>query len=111
MNSQKKEAFVEKINNLLEGLNKVTPKDDLQVKSVIQQAYSAINRPEKITQQFNQVQDAINDLDVSFQKLALSKKYHFSLEQNNVVNELRTLTRKSLKDSFIGLINGAVMPH
>lgn len=111
MNSQKKEAFVGKIDNLLERLDKSTPKDDEQVKSLIQKAYSDINRPEKVNQQFNQVQDAISDLDVSFQRLALSKKYHFSSEQNDVINKLRTLSRKSLKDSFIGAINGAVIPH
>ncbi|GEO65373.1 hypothetical protein [Companilactobacillus nantensis] len=109
MNSKKKTEFIEKINHFLEQLDKSIAKDDTLVKPEIQKAYKMINQPEKVSQQYNQVHDAIADMNIAFQNLAVSKKYHFSSEQNELINELKTLSRRSLKDSFIGVINGAVM--
>lgn len=107
MNQDKKLTLIEEVNGLLEKMNKTVDTDG-EVKTAIQKAYITINKPEKTTQKYNQISDAIRDLNGTFQELALQKKYSFSAEQNEIINKLRTLSRESMSQKGIGTINGAV---
>lgn len=105
MNKDSKEAFITRINALLEQLDHTILIDDKAVKMEVQKAYIAINRPEKVALQVKVVPDAIREMDRTFQKMAVAKRYAFTTEQNALLNELRTLGRRSLQDSAIGVIN------
>lgn len=105
MNKDSKEALITKINALLEQLDHAISIDDKAVKMEVQKAYIAINRPEKVAIQVKVVPEAIQEMDRTFRKMAVAKRYVFTTEQNELLNELRTLGRQSLKDSAIGVIN------
>ena len=106
MNQQKKTATLEQINHLLEELNQSVA-DQKVIKKAIQTAYDTINQPEKESQKYKQISDAIGNMDYSLQQIALKKQYHFSEQQNQLINELRELSRKSQFRSGIGIINAA----
>jgi len=108
MSNEKKLDAVVKINSLLEQLDHSVTNDNVVVKNAIQVTYNQINKPEKDTQKYKQIPDAVQGLNRELQDIAVSKKYHFSAEQNKVLNELQTLSRGSLLDGSIGIINGAV---
>lgn len=108
MSNEKKMAAVAKINELLEQLDKSVSKDDVAVKTVIKATYNQINKPEKDTQKYKQIPESVQDLNRELQDMAVAKKYHFSEEQNKILNELQALSRGSLLDGSIGIINGAV---
>lgn len=108
MNIEKKTAFIKDINELLHQLDN-SVKEENAVKSEIQKAYIRINKPEKVSQQYNEISDSINDMNGEFQQIALKKQYHFSDEQNDLINQLNQKVRKSALQSGIGTINGAVM--
>lgn len=105
MSKDNKEALIVKINGLLERLDHSISIDDKTVKAEVQKAYITINRPEKVAMQVKVVPDAIREMDRVFQKMAVAKSYAFTAEQNEWLNELRTLGRQSLKGSAIGIIN------
>jgi len=107
MNQDKKLALIEQVNELLGDLNK-TVESNNEVKALIQTAYNSINKPEKTTQKYNEISDAIREMNGTFQELALEKKYQFSTEQNDIINKLRTLSREPVSQKGIGTINGAV---
>ncbi|HIY92913.1 hypothetical protein [Companilactobacillus sp. HBUAS56275] len=107
MNQDKKLALIEDVNDLLGKMNKTVDTDG-EVKALIQTAYNTINKPEKTTQKYNQISDAIREMNGTFQELAVAKKYHFSAEQNEIINKLRTLSREPMSQKGIGTINGAV---
>jgi len=107
MNQDKKLALIEQVNELLGDLNK-TVESNNEVKALIQTAYNSINKPEKTTQKYNEISDAIREMNGTIQELALEKKYQFSTEQNDIINKLRTLSREPVSQKGIGTINGAV---
>ncbi|GEO44931.1 hypothetical protein LAL01_11630 [Companilactobacillus alimentarius] len=45
--------------------------EENQVKKEIRSAYNKINRPEKISQKYDQISQTIRDLNYNFQQLAL----------------------------------------
>lgn len=106
MNQQKKMTTLKQVNRLLEELNQSVTDQEV-VKKAIQTAYDTINQPEKENQKYKQVSDAIGDMNYSLQQIALKKQYHFSQQQNQLINEIRELSRKSQFRSGIGIINGA----
>lgn len=79
MNQDKKLALIEQVNGLLGDLNK-TVESNNEVKALIQTAYNSINKPEKTTQKYNEISDAIREMNGTIQELALEKKYQFSTE-------------------------------
>jgi len=110
MSQQKKLETLEQINDLLKELNQSVTAEKL-VKDQIQIAYNAINKPEKDSQKYKQISDAIREMNSQFQQLALKKQYHFTVQQNEYINELNKLSEESISQSGIGLINGAVWGH
>lgn len=108
MNIEKKTEFIKDVNELLHELDKSVTQQNA-VKNEIQKAYIRINKPEKVNQQYNEISDTIRDMNYEFQQIALRKQYHFSKEQNDLINQLKSKTRESFLQSGIGTINGAVM--
>jgi len=107
MSNEKKLAAVDQINSLLEQLDHSVVNDNVAVKTAIKATYNQINKPEKNIQRYKQIPDAVQGLNRELQVIAVAKKYHFSAEQNKVLNELQALSRGSLLDGSIGIINGA----
>jgi len=105
MNQAKKSEVLKQINTLLNELNKSIV-DQSNIKGDIQVAYNQINKPEKDSQKYKQVSDALNDMIGKFQKVALKKDYHFDEHQNEIINKLEKLSQKSISQSGIGIING-----
>ncbi|MFC6175263.1 hypothetical protein ACFQAV_00320 [Companilactobacillus huachuanensis] len=108
MSNEKKTTAVVKINNLLAQFDRSVSKDDTAVKVAIQATYNQINKPEKDAQKYKQIPEAVQKLTRELQDMAVAKQYHFSTEQNKILNELQALSRGSLLDGSIGIINGAV---
>jgi len=108
LSKDKKIDAIDKVNALLEQLDHSVSKDNAFVKTEIQKTYNQINKPEKVTQKYKQIPDAVKDLNWELQDIAVAKKYKFSDEQNKIINELRALSRGSLLDSSIGVLNGVV---
>lgn len=106
MNQEKKANKITEVNRLLNELNQTVTEND-QIKMEIEKAYSSINKPEKINQQFDRLHEAIEEMNYQFQQLALAKKYHFSPEQDKLINELKDLTKESMLQKGIGTINPA----
>ncbi|AUI72152.1 hypothetical protein [Companilactobacillus alimentarius] len=67
---EKKEALLERVNQFLGDLYKSVAEEN-QVKKEIRSAYNKINRPEKISQKYDQISQTIRDLNYNFQQLAL----------------------------------------
>ncbi|KRN98948.1 hypothetical protein [Companilactobacillus kimchiensis] len=107
MNQQKKLETLEQINSLLGKMNQSVA-DSMAVKNQIQIAYNKINQPEKDSQKYKQISDAISEMNYQFQQMALKKQYHFTVQQNEYINELNKLSEKSMLQSGIGTINGIV---
>lgn len=107
MNQDKKLSLISQVNELLENLNKTVDTND-EIKNLIKDTYNKINQPEKVTQQYNQIADAVSEMNYAFQDIALKKKYHFSSEQNDIINKLKSVSRESMWQKGIGTINGAV---
>jgi len=104
MNQAKKAEVLEQINDLLNELNKSIV-DQGKIKDNIQVAYNQINKPEKDSQKYKQVSDAVNEMIGELQRIALKKIYHFDEHQNDLINKLSKLAQKSISQSGIGIIN------
>jgi len=105
MSQAKKLEVLEQVNTLLNELNKSVV-DQSEIKSDIQAAYNRINKPEKDSQKYKQIPDAINEMIGKFQQIALKKTYQFDEHQNDLINQLSKLSQKSVSQSGIGIING-----
>jgi len=104
MNQAKKSEVLEQVNASLNELNKSVV-DQSGITDSIQVAYNQINKPEKDSQKYKQISDALNEMIGKFQKIALKKTYHFDEHQNELINKLDKLSQKSISQSGIGIIN------
>ncbi|TGD22379.1 bacteriocin immunity protein [Companilactobacillus suantsaicola] len=107
MSEEKKLQEVKKVNQLLNRLN-TSVQDNDAIKKEILTAYAVINKSEKVSQQQKQIPEAIRNLNWYLRNLAFANEYHFTKEQNDIINQLEVMSR-SLKDSPIGIINGVTM--
>lgn len=106
MNKNEKTDIVVKVNQLLNQLNNST--DSGKLKSVIQTSYAAINKPEKVSKQYKEISEALSAIVILSEELAIHKEYQFSKEQNEILKQMTDISRKTLSQSLIGMINGAV---
>ncbi|MDV0429813.1 hypothetical protein RXV91_02810 [Lactiplantibacillus sp. DA1] len=104
MKQQKKLARLTIVNQLLEQLNASVPVERVDIRKLISKAYATINQPDSTTKRYQQVPDAINELNSQFQAIAVAKKYHFSSEQDKLISELTTFTNKMFTRGWYGLI-------
>ncbi|MEY8736497.1 hypothetical protein AB9M75_04440 [Lactobacillus sp. AN1001] len=91
-----------RINSLLSELYDIL--DNQEAKSAVQTAYNTINKPDKVTEKYKEVPDAIDKMKRDFSRISLVRKKHFTREQEEIVSKLTFFTNQCFRKGFEGLV-------
>lgn len=113
MNQSKKEEIISNINSLLKDFNRTLGHSDIEIdiKKEIIKAYISINDPENVKDQYKEIPEALSTLNNFLMKTAVSKKYHFSPEQDKIIHEYGNVYSGSYADSLGAVFNAMAFFH
>lgn len=111
MQRSKKINTIKTLNKLLNELNSSMTPNDENIKSTIQKVYIQINKSDDINKNYNEIHDALIILNNALQQAALKKTYHFSSEQNEIINKINSANKKSFWQELSTIINGPAFFH
>ncbi|KRK81295.1 hypothetical protein FD03_GL000888 [Companilactobacillus nodensis DSM 19682 = JCM 14932 = NBRC 107160] len=84
---------------------------EMEIKKKISKAYISINKLESTKEKYNEIPHALIPLDDFLMQAAVSKKYHFSPEQDRIIKEYKHAYSKSHSGSLGAVLNAAALFH